>query len=386
MLRPVGSRVPRPEAGLDQPLPWQDHYQTCLMGSGTEALSAAVRLAICSVGREGAPEVILPAYGCPDLVAAVVAQGARPVLIDIVPDRPVMDTRQLTEVLSESTVAVIAAGFLGVPERLSELAVICNSYGIWLIEDSAQCFPPDCAREPIADCAVLSFGRGKPINLMGGGALLVRNDHSDSASRVLGNLPEVTVALGFKWNLKRHIFNFLLSRLGYGLLRRVPFLGLGSTIYKPLNTLCRMHLPGPILSAGIRSALRRPSLAGRYDHALSFLTSRGWTLFMRVHAEEAGSVAPVTLRYGLLAPDQSTRDRAVSVLNSRGIGANAFYEKALPDVPGVGAELRASSGDYPNAVSFAERLVTLPSHEDVAYGDITVIASVLDKATRAPEK
>lgn len=389
MLRPVGSRVPRPdEADPHQPLPWQDDYQTWCMGSGTEALSAAVSLATLCAGRQQGvtPEVILPAYGCPDLVAAVVAQGAIPVLVDLLPDRPVMDIDRLTEALSEATVAVIAAGFLGVPERLSALASVCKSHGIWLIEDSAQCFPPDCAREPMADCAVLSFGRGKPINLMGGGALLVRKDHGDFATRVFADLPEVTVTLDGHWKLKRYIFNFLLSRLGYGLLRRVPFLGLGSTVYKPLDSVRRIQLPGGLLVAGIRTASLRPSVAKQYDQALAFLVSRGWVLFMRSHAQQNGSIVPVTLRYGLLAPDQGTRDTAVSMLNSRGIGANAFYEKALPDVAGVGEALGTISGDYPNAVFFADRLVTLPSHEDVAYGDVTLVASVLDKATQVPEE
>tara|TARA_B100002003_G_scaffold182027_1_gene170215 strand:+ start:38920 stop:40089 length:1170 start_codon:yes stop_codon:yes gene_type:complete len=379
VLRPVGSRVPLPEDDQGRPLPWQDHYQTWFMGSGTEALSAAVGLAIRSSHQQGdTPEVILPAYGCPDLVAAIVAQSARPVLVDLLPDRPVMNTEKLAEALSKATVAVIAAGFLGVPERLSEVGNICESHGIWLIEDAAQCFPPDCAREPFADCAVLSFGRGKPINLMGGGALLVRSDHGDAANGIFAELPEESVTIDWKWTLKRNIFNFLLSRFGYGSLRRVPFLGLGSTEYKPLKSIRRCYLPLGLLSAGIRSAVSRPSVAEEYYRALSFLDSRGWVLFMHNPAEELAGPAPLTLRYGLLAPDRNTRDRVVSMLNSRGIGANAFYEKTLPDISGVNGLLKVNSANYPNAVHFADRLLTLPSHEDVAERDIEVIAAVLD--------
>lgn len=309
MLRPVGSRVPRPdEVSPSQPLPWQDHYQTWFMGSGTEALSAAIRLAILSSrSQDGIPEVILPAYGCPDLVAAVLAQGATPVLVDLVPDRAVMDIEKLEATLSETTVAVIAAGFLGVPERLSELGRICKSRDIWLIEDSAQCFPPDCARQPTADCAVLSFGRGKPVNLMGGGALLVRNDHGQCASSILADLPEVPVTVDWKWRVRRNIFNFLLSRFGYGLLMRIPFLGVGATAYKPLKSIHRLDLPGELLSAGIRNGEFKPSVARKYDHALSFLVSREWVLFMHSHAGQDESTESVTLRYGLLAPDRATR-------------------------------------------------------------------------------
>lgn len=384
MLRPVGSRVPRPMRGQGEPLPWQAQYSTWFMGSGTEALSAAVMLAIRrSEVYVAGPQVILPAYGCPDLVAAVVAQGASPVLVDLMPDCPVMDLEKLVQAITEQTVAVIAAGFLGVPEQLAELGSICRSRNLWLIEDSAQCFPPDSARKPIADCAVLSFGRGKPINLMGGGALLVRDDHQGIAPEILADLPEVTVTVDWKWKLRRHIFNLLLSRVGYGLLLRLPFLGLGSTVYKPLESIRLVDLPSGLLTAGSFHAKNRPSVADQYNEALSFLCAQGWTLFMWDHRENIGAGGPsVTLRYGLLAPDRSTRDRAVRMLNSYGIGGNAFYEKSLPDIDGIADVIQADSAAYPNAASFAERLVTLPSHEDVSGRDIRLISTVLGKAIR----
>lgn len=387
MLRPVGSRVPRPMWGQGESLPWQAQYRTWCMGSGTEALSAAVMLAIRRSELDGTvPQVILPAYGCPDLVAAVVAQGARPVLVDLLADRPVMDLEKLVQAITGQTVAVIAAGFLGIRERLAELGDICRSGGLWLIEDSAQCFPPDCAHKPIADCAVLSFGRGKPINLMGSGALLVRENHHGLAGEILEELPKTSVTVDWKWKLRRHIFNLLLSRVGYGLLFRLPFLGLGSTAYKPLESIRRVDLPSALLGAGIRHAKNRPSVAAQYTEALSFLVAKGWTLFMADQGAGAGADRPsVTLRYGLLAPDRMTRDRSVSSLNDYGIGANAFYEKSLPDIGGIAEVFRANSTDYPNAASFAERLLTLPSHEDVSDRDITVVATVLDKLTREPE-
>lgn len=384
MLRPVGSRVPEPDPGTGTGVrwPWEDNYDTWCMGSGTQALSAAVLLAVSRSGLEhSVPEVILPAYGCPDLVAAVVAQGARPVLVDTLPDCPFLDTEKLPNAFSDATVAVIAVGFLGVPEQLAVLASLCRQHDVWLIEDSAQCFPPECAREPIADCAVLSFGRGKPINLMGGGALLVRSDHRASASEVLSTLPEKALSTGWKWKARRYIFNFLLGRLGYGLLRRVPFLGLGATVYKPLLNISRVVPPEGLLEAGIRSAEQRPGIAVKYVRQLDFLERRGWKPFMANAVSEGSQAGHVTLRYGLLAPDQGARARAIEALTGKGIGANAFYARILPNIEGVPGYLRDSVGDYPNAESFADRLLTLPSHEDVTERDLAIVAATLDKIT-----
>ena len=387
MLRPVGSRVPAPASGAALHLPWEDSYDTWRMGSGTEALSAAVLLAIRSSGlNNSVPEVILPAYGCPDLVAAVVAQGAKPVLVDTLPDRPFMDPEKLPNAISDTTVAVIAVGFLGVPEQLAVLASLCRERDVWLIEDSAQCFPPECAREPMADCVVLSFGRGKPINLMGGGALLVRSDHRAGAAEILFTLPEKPLDIDWKWKARRYIFNFLLGRFGYGLLRRVPFLGLGATVYKPLASLSREALPDALLEAGIRSAEHRPGIAVNYVRQLDFLEARGWKPFMANEVADGSRAGQVTLRYGLLAPDQESRAKAIEALTDKGIGANAFYGQPLPAIEGVPGYLGGAASDYPNAESFAGRLLTLPSHEDVTDRDLAIIAATLDKITSQTKK
>ena len=85
----------------------------------------------------------------------------------------------------------------------------------------------------------------------------------------------------------------------------------------------------------------------------------------------------VVLRYGLLAPDRRTRDNAIAALNRNGIGANAFYGQALPDIAGVSGLLNGSVRDCPSAASFAERLITLPSHEDVTDQDVSVVVRTL---------
>ena len=74
-LRPVGSPVPFPRISERQELPWAALYHTEFMGSGTEALSLAVAIAIRRHSQVSTPEVIIPAYGCPDLVSAIIARA-----------------------------------------------------------------------------------------------------------------------------------------------------------------------------------------------------------------------------------------------------------------------------------------------------------------------
>lgn len=141
-LRPVGTRVPEPLPSLTAVLPWDEHYVAEYTDSGTSALSLAIALTMAARPERKPAEVILPAYGCPDLIAAVVAQGAKPVLVDLQPESPWLDTGGVKSAITDTTVAIVAVDFLGLAEQLEPLSSICINAGIALIEDSAQCFPP----------------------------------------------------------------------------------------------------------------------------------------------------------------------------------------------------------------------------------------------------
>ena len=79
-LSPVGEPIALqtnapPGAGV-----FPEHYEPLLLNSGTAALSLAMTIAAGSA-ETSSPEVILPAYGCPDLLAAAYYAGLRPVLV-----------------------------------------------------------------------------------------------------------------------------------------------------------------------------------------------------------------------------------------------------------------------------------------------------------------
>ena len=89
-------------------------------GSGTMALAATV-VAAMERRRARRSEVVLPAYGCPDLISAVQYAGATPVLVDLERQRPWMDKEQLIQTINANTVAVVAVHFLGIRERVLEI-------------------------------------------------------------------------------------------------------------------------------------------------------------------------------------------------------------------------------------------------------------------------
>lgn len=380
-LRPVGSRVPAVGTNLCnvREMAWSGHYHTEFSGSGTAALSIAVAIAmaIADNRRPAHPEVILPAYGCPDLVAAIVAQGAKPILVDLVPSSHCMDLDQVDLAIRPATIAVIGVGLLGVPERLERLSALCRRRGIVLIEDSAQCFPPASSERGWADLVVLSFSRGKPVNLMGGGALLVRRDLLNQARSTIEGFPIAGFELGLKWRLKRWLFNLLLNRIPYLFLEKLPGLNLGETRYRPLQRVQRMALPEALVRAGVAQFNSRPVTHIGYVDGVQALSCAGWSF---LEEGESNTNCMPRNRFGILAPSNRQRDLAERCLNEAGIGASSFYRRILPDIGGI-ADC-SGDGDFLNARNFADRLLTLPSHEDVTEADVARTNDLLRALSR----
>ncbi len=260
-LPPVGNPVCLDESSADNSLPAGvfGPYRPRFFASGTAALAVAIQAAI-RLHDVATPEVILPAYGCPDLVSAVIYAGGRPVLVDLEPERPWMDAAQVSAAITAQTVALVAVDLFGIPERMELLRQLVRGTGVLLIEDSAQSFPRgDAGDFWRGDLVVLSFGRGKPVSLLGGGAVLFRDSRYDSL------LPEYAAAGDGSeraFRLQAALYNRLLSPRLYWLPQCMPFLHLGETRYSALEQA------GPIdavrlalLAANIRAYRREQGVA-----------------------------------------------------------------------------------------------------------------------------
>jgi len=211
-------------------------FNVYLYGAGAQALAAAVTAAIVTKGRQR-PEVILPAYACPELVSAILYAGAKPVLADLEPKRPWINLIDLKTKITEHTVAIIAVNLFGIPERFDDLQVIAREADIYLIEDSAQYFPE--AKSGMAwrgDLVILSFGRGKPVSLLGGGAVLCKDPVLYEALPLVENIKkQQSKREPLTYRLKIYAYNALLAPSLYWIPQALPFLELGETKYTPLR-------------------------------------------------------------------------------------------------------------------------------------------------------
>lgn len=343
-------------------------YSPRYLASGTAALAAAVVAAI-RLKSAADPEVILPAYGCPDLVSAVLHAGARPVLVDLVPDRPWMDLEQVSACINPATVAIIAVSLLGIPERMDRLGTLARESSVLLIEDSAQSFPQDSDMSFWSgDLVVLSFGRGKPVSLLGGGAVLYRD------SRLGSLLPDAAAQGGnsvVAFRTQAILYNLMLSPRLYWVPQGLPFLNLGETRYHTLDRIQAMDEPRiGLLPANIEAYRRR---SDRARETMAGLVERGamGTALIDLPAACGTPQSRRLLRYPLLI-ERAERGRIYAELMRRGLGASIMYPVILPEVVGLEA-LFADAGEFPVARSFAARLLTLPLYERLSVADFTGI-------------
>lgn len=349
-------------------------YRTLWVNSGTAALALAMTLARRARPAAVAPEVVLPAYACPDLVAAAQFAGVKAVLADIGGDDPAYDARALAGALSANTVAVVAINFLGIRERFDVLREVLGGTSVALIEDDAQWFP-----EPLpalnGDLVCLSFGRGKPVSLLGGGVLLVREGAVESREDVA---MEPMRPSGAAYRLKVGLYNRLLAPPLYRWLNRNPLLPLGRTVYKPLTGVFALDAVRlALLGANVECYLQRSRAVEERIRAL--IAAAG--LVQGDIAAAAGERSGRLLRYPLLCRDHFERDYLWSRLHAAGLGATSLYRRELPAVEGVAGRVEVRGG-IPGATAFAGRLLTLPVHAGVTPAHLARMREVLSEAGR----
>ncbi|MCI0506652.1 MAG: DegT/DnrJ/EryC1/StrS family aminotransferase [Gammaproteobacteria bacterium] len=382
ILRPVGNPIHLQKAQVDFT---QFHpFQVDFYHSGTAALAAAI-IACKKLKSEvdSNAEVILPAYGCPDLISAILYAGARPVLVDLDPNTTWMSLNAISHAITERTVAIVAVRFLGISERMQQLRDICSIHKLTLIEDSAQGFPvTGPATYWHGDFNILSFGRGKPVNLLSGGAVLCTNPELQTL--LPKPLPsENSLKARSRYLIKAAIYNTVINPWIYGLVTNLPGLNIGETIYKPLSELKGMpDFVAERLNANIRSYLAARDISSLIYNKLRDSKMTG---IIDLASASNHDFSNPLLRYPLLVKNKYLRDKLYRSLLSQ--GASIMYKQPVYKISGIPTNIfHNSTKDCQNAQALADQLITLPTHQDVSVRGIShMLARVAAEIDHAKE-
>ncbi len=371
-LRPTGNPIMHQRKPFDENMFYP--YKISFYQSGTAALAASIIATIKCYPDIETPEIIIPVYCCPDIVSAIIYANAKPVTVDLEENLPWLCIQSVEEAITDNTVSIIAVNFLGIQERIQILKKICTDNSIALIGDNAQGFPlEEYENYWDSDYNIISFGRGKPVNLLSGGAVVTkRNDLFEKLPKV-NHLCEKRIDL-FLYIIKSHIYNLVIKPYIYGLIIRVPGLNIGSTTYKKLDAIAPMkNIAISLLPANIdnfkKSHIRR---------------SKIYKFNYKTNDENIIDLPKVTgcpdthplLRYPLLIKDNQVKNEILLKLKDYGI--SMMYSKILYEIDGITEDIGYNNRAYPNAIDFANQLITLPCYDDVHEIDIEHINRVLN--------
>lgn len=294
-------------------------------GIGAPSGTAAITKLCRALGLQPGDEVIVPAVTFFSTAGGILRAGATPVVVDVLPDRPLMDPDAARAARTPRTKAVM-------PVHLFGDAAPTVDIGVPVIDDAAQAVGAD----PPVSCGVasaISFYPTKILGALGDGGMIVTDDE-DLAARAQ--------ALGFHGLIGPHLHERTAGHMG-GNAR--------------LDAVQAAALLAQLDDLPTRISLRR-RVAARYDAAVGDL------------AVPRAPGSPVSI-YCIRHPD---RDAFQARMLARGVQTAVYYPRAMTDQPALAGCPRHPS---PNAEAFCREAVALPCYEAMPEDHVDRVVEAL---------
>jgi perosamine synthetase len=337
-----------------------------LVSSGTAALTLTL-LALKSASSRR--DVIIPAYTCFSIPAAVLKAGLRPVLCDVNPRTFDFDHGQLEETLSADTLCVVAHHLFGIPSAIERIRAMCVPRRIVVLEDAAQAMGGEHEGRrlgTLGDVGIFSLGRGKNITCGSGGVIITRSTEIADAVEwqcrqlVPPRLHEAVADL-----VKVALMALFIRPRLYWIPAALPFLRLGQTIFP--SQIALRPLSG--MKAGLLHNWR-----SRLAESNKMRSATATYFGRQVPLSLLQEPSPPYVRLPMVVPSTREKDRLFAVSQARGLGLSVAYPSPISDLP----ELKGicDGKHFPAARELAATLVTLPTHHWVSKTDRRAIAAL----------
>jgi len=328
-------------------------------------------------------EVIVAGYTCYSVPASVLRAGLQPRLCDVNPRTLSLDLDDLKRFDMSRVLAIVSANLYGLPNDLERLETFARDAGVAFLDDAAQALGARHAGRPVGgfgDLGLYSFDKGKNITSLAGGALVTGN--AALAAAIDRRWQGLETERGLPTAVKLAAYAMLLRPWLYGLVRRLPFLGLGRTVYEDDYPLRRY---APLLAGFAAGAYARlPELTRvRTDNANALRAALG-PLATLEQVQLPARTEPGYTRLPVLVRDESRRAACLAALDQAGIGATASYPAALADVPELAGKFPDQDRHQPGARQVARRIMTLPVHPYCPRGYATRVARILAELEATP--
>ena len=182
--------------------------------------TAAMHLALEAIGLQADDEVITTPYTFAATAEVIRYFGAKPVLVDVLPETFNIDPAGLPAAITPRTRAIIPVHIAGLAADMDEILAIARAHNLVVITDAAHAFPATYKEQTIgsiADFTCFSFYATKTITTGEGGMITTDNDEWAERCRIMalhgiskdawkrytaeGSWYYEIIAPGFKYNL-----------------------------------------------------------------------------------------------------------------------------------------------------------------------------------------
>ena len=138
----------------------------------TTSGSTAILMALMALDIKKGDEVIVPNRTWIATAHAPMMLGAKVILVDVLPDIPIMDVSQIRKKLSSRTKAIIPVPLNGRAVNMQEVWNIAKEYGLHVVEDAAQGLFSKCSEkymgtESDVGCFSMSIAKLVPMGQRG---------------------------------------------------------------------------------------------------------------------------------------------------------------------------------------------------------------------------
>lgn len=148
--------------------------------------TAALEVVMLALGVGPGDEVIVPNFTFVATASAVMAAGAMPVMVDVLPETHCIDPVLAEAAISPRTKAITAVHMGGHPADLEALSAISAKHGLALIEDCAHAHGSEWKGRRVGStgkAGTFSFQMGKLLTAGEGGIVITNDDAFERQAR-----------------------------------------------------------------------------------------------------------------------------------------------------------------------------------------------------------
>lgn len=326
---------------------------------GTSSCTAALHLALTSLGLQPGDEVISTDLTFTATISSIIHSGLKPVLCDISRKTQNIDWKEVENKITSRTRVILPVHMCGYPCNMGAIMEIANRYNLHVVEDCAHAIETTVDGRhagTFGDAGAFSFYATKNIACGEGGMLITSNDGLEKESRMMslhgmsknahvrygsdGFKHYKVLAPGFKYNMTD-----IAASLGIGQLGRID-----------------------------ESWSRRNNIWNIYNDKLS-----GLPCYLPPDVG-IGSTHGRHLYTIQLKLDQLTvsRDFVLNALKEEGIGSGVHYN-AIHMHPYYEKTYGWTSKDFPNAQWVADRTISLPLSSLLSDDDVYDVTYAVTK-------